>query len=69
MEPLWWLGLALVLLGVALMLVPVAVRVVDAGRIPPLVLYVYRSDGFYFVTSPLLLLLSLFFLLLYFVRG
>jgi len=59
MEPLTWLGIALILIGAALVLLPVVGKYVDLSQIPSWLIYVYHSDGFYFVTSPLLLLLSL----------
>ena len=34
-------------------------RYMDLSSIPSWLIYVYHSDGFYFATSPLLLLLSL----------
>jgi len=47
------------LVGVALVLFPMIGRYIDLSKIPSWLVYVYQSDGFYFVTSPLLLLLSL----------
>ncbi len=34
-------------------------RYIDLSKIPSWLIYVYHSDGLYFATSPLLLLLSL----------
>lgn len=55
------IGLLLVLLGIAFILVPLLGRSVAAGnvKIPWLILYVYNKGGFYFVTSPLLVIISL----------
>lgn len=66
MHPLTWMGLALILAGMALVLIPILGRYIDVFGIPPWLLWVYRSDGFYFVTSPLLLLISFISILLYF---
>jgi len=68
MHPVSWLGVFLVLLGLALLAAPILLRHVDAERIPRWLIYVYRSDGFYFVTSPILLLLSLIFLAIYILK-
>ncbi|GEM_PF-696252 len=53
------IGLLLVLLGIAFILVPLLGRSVAAGnvKIPWLILYVYNKGGF--VTSPLLVIISL----------
>lgn len=59
MEPLTWLGIALILIGTALVLLPVVGKYFDLSQVPSWLIYVYHSDGFYFATSPLLLLLSL----------
>ncbi len=47
------------LVGAALVLFPLVGPHIDLSKIPSWLVYVYHSDGFYFVTSPLLLLLSL----------
>ena len=59
-------GLAFILIGIALILLPVIGRLVptiDLERIPWLLLYVYKRDRFVFVTSPLLILVSIISLL------
>ena len=53
------IGIALILVGAALVLFPTVGRYIDLSKIPSWLIYVYHSDGFYFATSPLLLLLSL----------
>jgi hypothetical protein len=45
---------------------PIVGRYIDVSKIPWWVIYVYHSDGFYFVTSPLLLILSLISIIIYF---
>jgi ribose/xylose/arabinose/galactoside ABC-type transport system permease subunit len=66
-HPLTWLGIFLILLGVALVILQAVGRYIDLSKVPPWLIYIYHSDGFYFVTSPLLILLSavalIFFLL------
>ena len=50
----------MILVGVLLVVLPYISRVIPGvERVPWFILYVYRRDGFYFATSPLLVLLSL----------
>lgn len=54
------LGWVLIVLGLLFVAIPYIVRVVPSvERLPWFILWVYRRDGFYFATSPLLILLSL----------
>jgi len=66
MHPLTWLGVALILIGVALVLLPILGKYIDLSQVPSWLIYIYHSNGFYFVTSPLLLVLSLTALIVYF---
>ncbi|MEN3058685.1 MAG: hypothetical protein ABC579_05340 [Candidatus Methanosuratincola petrocarbonis] len=43
-------------------------RLPSLERIPWIILYVYRSDGFVFVTSPILIIISVLSFLLYVLR-
>jgi len=54
-HPLTWVGVVLIVIGVVLVLLPILGRYVDLTKIPWWLIYVYKSDGFYFVTSPLLI--------------
>jgi hypothetical protein len=55
-----WMGVLLIILGVILILVPYAVKYAPSlGKLPPIILYVYRRNGFYFATSPILIIISL----------
>jgi hypothetical protein len=65
---LTWLGVAFVLIGVALIALPLLGRHIDFSKIPPWLVYVHRGDGFYFVTSPFLLLLSILSLAIYLLK-
>ncbi len=65
MHPLTWLGIALILVGAALVLLPILGKYIDLSHVPHWLIYVYRSDGFYFITSPLLLALSAIALIAY----
>ena len=63
-EPFTTLGLAFIVIGAILVLLPVITRnLPNLERLPWFILWVYRTDGFYFATSPLLIVLSLFSLL------
>ena len=55
MHPLTWAGVVLIMIGAVLVLLPILGRYVDLTKIPWWLIYVYKSDGFYFVTSPLLI--------------
>ncbi len=59
MHQLTWLGIALILIGTALVLIPILGRYIDLSQVPSWLIYIYHSNGFYFVTSPLLIVLSI----------
>ncbi|MCP8312394.1 MAG: hypothetical protein L6M37_05535 [Candidatus Methylarchaceae archaeon HK02M1] len=62
-------GILLILLGIILVLLPIVIRHLPSiEKLPPILIYVYRSENFYFVTSPLLILISLIFLILYLIK-
>ena len=59
------LGILFLVLGLLLLIMPFLLRVIPSLEdVPWFILYVYRSDGFVFVTSPLLIVLSIASLLL-----
>lgn len=64
-HPLTWLGAALILVGIAFVLLPIVGKYVDFSSIPSWLIYVHRSDGFYFVTSPLLIAISIVTIIFY----
>lgn len=64
-HPLTILGIALILIGVAFVLLPIIGKYFDLSKVPSWLIYVYHSDGFYFVTSPLLIAVSLVMLIIY----
>lgn len=68
MQSISWLGVAFVLLGIALVVAPLAGRFVSLEDVPSWLIYVYRGDGFYFVTSPITILLSLVVFILHFLN-
>lgn len=51
-------GVILILLGVVFVMFPYIRRVIDLDKVAWLILYVYRSDGFTFATSPILIIIS-----------
>lgn len=53
------IGILLVLLGIAFILIPLAGRSLSNVKIPWIILYTYNSGGFYFATSPILIIISL----------
>ena len=63
-RPFAAMGWILILLGVLFVALPYLARLVPSiERLPWYIVYVYRSDGFMFATSPLLILLSVISLL------
>jgi hypothetical protein len=59
------LGMILIVSGFVLVSLPFIVRHLPTlDRLPWILVWVYRRDGFYFATSPLLILISLISLLL-----
>jgi hypothetical protein len=68
-RPFAAMGWILILLGVLLVALPYLARLVPSvERLPWYIVYVYRSDGFVFATSPLLILLSIISLLWSYLR-
>lgn len=64
-EPFTLLGLVLIMSGIVLVLIPFITRYLPSlERLPWFILWVYRSDGFFFATSPLLIVLSLIWVLM-----
>jgi len=64
MEP-WYrpftvLGLLLIVCGFILIALPLIARHLPSlERLPWILIWVYRRDGFYFITSPLLIIISI----------
>jgi len=64
------IGALLILMGVIFVALPYIERFVpDLDRIPWIILWVYRSEGFTFATSPLLIIISVISVLLAYLRG
>ena len=59
-QPFTTLGLILIISGVLLVMLPLLARYLPSlDQVPWFLIWVYRRDGFIFVTSPLLIILSL----------
>jgi len=60
------LGIMLMVLGALLFIAPIILeKMPSLESVPWIILYVYRSDGFVFVTSPILIIISIISLLLW----
>jgi hypothetical protein len=69
-SPFTVVGALLILMGIIFVALPYMERVVpDLDRIPWIILRVYRSEGFTFATSPLLIIISVISVLLAYLRG
>ena len=67
--PFQSMGWILILLGIIFVAMPYIARFVpDLDRIPWWILWVYRSDGFYFATSPILIFISIISIILNMIR-
>jgi hypothetical protein len=67
--PFQSLGWILILLGIIFVALPHIVRVIpNIERIPWWIIWVYRSNGFTFATSPLLIFISIISILLNILR-
>ncbi|MEN3052924.1 MAG: hypothetical protein ACO0C9_00585 [Candidatus Methanosuratincola verstraetei] len=69
LAPLQLFGVLLLVLGAILFILPMVLeRLPSLEKVPWIILYVYRSDGFVFVTSPILIIISVLSFLLYILR-
>lgn len=68
-RPLTTLGLILILLGVILVLLPLILKYLpEVEKLPSILVYVYRKGNFVFITSPLLIIISLISLIYFLIR-
>jgi len=64
------LGVFFLTLGIAFLVIPLLSRAIPPDtRIPNLFVYIYHKDNFYFVTSPLMILISFLSLLIFILRS
>ena len=65
-QALQMLGLMLLILGLIFIAIPFLVKLLPSlEKVPPIILWVYKHDGFYFATSPLLIIISLISIILF----
>jgi hypothetical protein len=65
-RPLTLLGLVFIVCGVILVALPFIIRhIPNIERLPWILVYIYRKDDFYFVTSPILIIISIASLIIY----
>ncbi|MEM0083894.1 MAG: hypothetical protein QW743_00165 [Candidatus Methanomethylicia archaeon] len=60
------LGIFFIVLGVIFILVPLLIKLIPSisiERIPWIILWVYRSNGFIFATSPILIIIGIIYLI------
>jgi hypothetical protein len=60
------MGIAFIIIGVALIMIPLIVKIIPSisiEKIPWIILWVYRKDGFTFATSPILIIIGLIYLI------
>ena len=67
-SPYTVIGFLLILLGVLFVALPYLRGVVDFDKIPWYLIWVYRSDGFTFATSPILIIISLLSIIVAYMR-
>jgi len=67
-SPYTVIGALFIVLGVIFVALPYLSRYIDLDKIPWILLYVYRRDGFTFATSPILLIISVVSLVLAYLR-
>ena len=59
------LGIILILMGIILVALPLINRYIpNLEKLPWILIWVYRSDGFVFVTSPILIIVTIVSLLI-----
>lgn len=65
-RPFTLLGLVLIICGIILVALPFILRHLPSlERLPWILVFIYRRDGFYFATSPLLIMISIASLIIY----
>lgn len=64
MKLMTWIGLLLILLGLIFITLPILGQYVSLKNIPNWLIYTYRKNGFLFITSPILIVLSILLILI-----
>ena len=66
-KPFSVMGWFLVLIGILFIIFPYLIKIMpDIEKLPWFIVFIYKLDGFYFVTSPILIILSIVSILLSF---
>jgi hypothetical protein len=65
--PLTLLGILLIAVGIVLVALPLIARhIPNLENLPWIIVWVYRTDGFLLATSPILIIISIISLIIYF---
>jgi hypothetical protein len=68
-QPFTLVGIALIVIGVILVALPFVARYIPSlEKLPWIIIWVYKSNGFIFATSPLLIIISIISLILSFLK-
>jgi len=64
-QSLTFVGIALIVVGIILVILPfIARHIPNLEKVPWIIIWVYKSNGFLFATSPLLIILTMISLIL-----
>jgi hypothetical protein len=68
-QPFALIGIALIIVGIIMVALPfIARHVPGLEKLPWIIIWVYKSNGFIFATSPLLIILTIITLILSFLK-
>ena len=63
-NPLTLIGIMLIIIGVILVILPLLAQYAPSlEKLPWIIFWVYKGDNFYFATSPLLIIISIIFVI------
>lgn len=69
-NPLTLVGIMLIIIGVVLALLPLLTQYEPSlEKLPWIILWVYKGDNFYFATSPLLIIISIIFIIIHLAKN
>lgn len=69
-HPLTVLGVTLIIVGAILVALPLLAKYTPSlEKLPSILVYVYHRDNFYFVTSPILILISIVSIVIFLIRS
>ena len=67
-NPFTLVGTILIVLGILFVALPYLSRNFNVNSIPWIILWIYKNDNFTFATSPILIFISLIYLVLVYIR-